>query len=76
MRPTASAPPLCPMKAVEYYSKAGNVGHAMACLSAGQMYEDGRKIAQNYSDAAKWYRKAADLGHAQARVEYNRIEGE
>lgn len=51
-------------KAMEWYKKAANQGHAEAQCSLGYMYSRGIGIQQDYKKAAEWYEKAADQGHA------------
>ena len=46
-------------KAVEWYEKAANKGHARAMLEMGYAYEDGNGVTQNYIKAMDWYKKAA-----------------
>jgi hypothetical protein len=43
-------------------------GDATAQFSLGLMYANGRGVAQNDAEAAKWYRKAADQGDVRAQV--------
>ncbi|TPW14368.1 MAG: hypothetical protein FD130_1382 [Halothiobacillaceae bacterium] len=33
----------------------------------GQLYHEGKGVAQNYKEAAKWYQRAADQGHPTAQ---------
>jgi TPR repeat protein len=32
------------------------------------MYEKGKGVSRDYSEAAKWYRQAADQGHSDAKI--------
>jgi hypothetical protein len=50
--------------------KAAEQGDAGAQFSLGWMYEIGKGVPQDYSEAAKWYRKAAEqgLGSAQSNL--------
>jgi TPR repeat protein len=45
------------------YRKAAGQGYAEAQLSLGLMYDKGRGVPQNYSEASKWLRKAAEQGN-------------
>ena len=38
-----------------------------AQVNLGRVYEDGRDVPQDYSEAAKWYRLAAEQGQASAQ---------
>ena len=42
-------------------------GYASAQFSLGFMYVNGRGVAKDAAEAAKWYRKAADQGYADAQ---------
>jgi TPR repeat protein len=42
-------------------------GSAGAQYNLGLTYYTGERVAQNYSEAAKWYRKSADQGHIDAQ---------
>lgn len=43
------------------------IGDAKAQFELGFMYERGRGVQQNYTEAAAWYRKAAEQGNASAQ---------
>lgn len=47
--------------------KAANQGFADAQLQLGKLYEEGKRVPQDYATAASWYRKAADQGNADAQ---------
>jgi len=51
-------------KAVEWYRKAAEQGHALGQTNLGLMYGNGHGVAQDYGKAVEWYRKAAEQGHA------------
>lgn len=51
-------------KAVMWYRKAAEAGHAGSMYFLGIMYEYGYGVTQDYAEAVKWYRKAAEAGHA------------
>ncbi len=42
-------------------------GNAQAQNYVGWMFETGKGVPQNYTDAAKWYRRAAEQGNAEAQ---------
>ena len=47
---------------MKWFRKAAEQGNAPAQTILGMMYEDGRGITQDYTEAARWYRKATDQG--------------
>ena len=51
-------------KAVEWFRKAANQGHAFAQNNLGWMYKEGRGVARDDRKAVEWYRKSANQGHA------------
>lgn len=55
-------------QAVDWYRKAAEQGDAHAQYILGQMYFDGRGVAQDDRQAEAWYRKAAQQGYASAQV--------
>src|SRR5271166_140361 len=46
-------------------ARAGK-GEAAAEYSLGRMYVEGRDVARDFGQAARWYRKAGDQGYAEA----------
>ncbi len=54
-------------KAVEWYLKAAEQGHATAQFNLGIMYRKGRGVAQNDEIAVEWFLKAAEQGYATAQ---------
>lgn len=69
-------------KAVEWYHKAAEQGHAIAQYDLSWMYQHGRGVSPNSSsEAVKWCRRAAEQGYADAqntlgwRYQYNRGVG-
>ena len=55
-------------KAVEYYTKAANMGHAGAQCNLGNCYFYGfYNVKPDKSKAVKWYTKAANQGNASAQ---------
>ena len=53
-------------KAVEWYTKAADLGDSDAMNSLGYMYETGNGVEQDGAKAVEWYTKAADSGHTDA----------
>jgi len=53
-------------KAMEWYRKAADQGHAAAMNSIGSMYEHGEGVAGDPAQAAEWYGRAAKKGYAPA----------
>lgn len=53
-------------KAMEWYSKAADLGNASAMIWIGYMYYFGEGVEVDYAKAMEWYSKAADLGNASA----------
>ena len=54
-------------KAVEWYTKAAEQGHANAQCNLGVFYEKGLGVPQNYEIATCWYALSAILGNARAQ---------
>ncbi len=52
---------------MKWYRRAADQGDADAQLKIGDMYFEGRAVAQDYSEAGQWYRFAADHGNAAAQ---------
>ena len=46
----------------------GEKGDAAAQNSLGTVYYEGRGVARDYAEAARWYRKAAEQGHASGQL--------
>ncbi len=53
-------------KAMEWYTKAADLGNASAMNQIGYMYHFGEGVEVDYAKAMDWYSKAADLGVAMA----------
>lgn len=55
------------------------LGDVKSAALLGRMYETGRGVPQDYTEAAKWYYRAADRGDARAQYElgllYNKGQG-
>lgn len=54
--------------AVDDWSKAADEGHPIAAYLVGQLYEQGRGVAQSDGLAFQYYKIAADAGHLEAMV--------
>ena len=54
-------------KAMEWYLKAANQGHAQAQVMIGWYYKNGYAVEANTDKALDWYLKAAKQGYAQAQ---------
>ena len=54
-------------KAIAWYRKAAEQGHAIAQCNVGWMYENGRGVPRDYEKAIAWYRKAAEQGNERAQ---------
>lgn len=64
---TVNAPPGY-IGSLQWYRKAADLGSAQAQYYLGGMYENGRRVLQDYGRAAQWYRQAANQGHVKAQV--------
>ena len=51
-------------KAVEYFTKAAEQGHASAQADLGDCYYNGNGVYEDNDKAVEWYRKAAEQGNA------------
>jgi uncharacterized protein len=60
------------VKAYSSTSVRAERGYATPQYNLGRMFEEGRGVKQDYTEAANWYRKAAEQGHglAQGRLGY------
>lgn len=56
--------PKDPVKAVEWYRRAADQGHADAQFNLGRCYETGIGAKKSLTDAVMWYRMAAGKGNA------------
>ena len=54
-------------KAVKWYCRAAEQGHAKAQYYLGVSYANGEGVLQNDAEAVKWFRRAAEQGHADAQ---------
>jgi len=54
-------------KAVEWKTKAANLGYAQAQYSLGTYYDNGIGVPNNDKKAVEWYKKAAVQGNAKAQ---------
>ena len=55
------------VKAMEYFRKAAEQGHASAQNDVGFMYRNGYGVAKNEAEAVTWYRRAAEQGYTTAQ---------
>jgi hypothetical protein len=53
-------------KAVEWYTRAADLGHATAMYNMGVCYEYGTGVEKSAEKAVEWYTRAAEKGDAQA----------
>ncbi len=51
-------------KAVEWHTRAAELGHATAMFNLGFCYENGYGVEKSAKKAVEWYARAAELGHA------------
>ena len=63
----ANNPPQTPLPELQRLQKAADQGNAYAQTSLGLMYQNGRGVAKDDSQAVAWYQKAADQGYAGAQ---------
>ncbi len=54
-------------KAVEWYARAADQGHAMGQANLGVMYANGQGVPQDYVQAYKWFNISATQGNEMAR---------
>lgn len=64
---TVNAPPGY-IGSLQWYRKAADLGSAQAQYYLAGMYENGRRVLQDYGRAVQWYRQAANQGHVKAQV--------
>uniref|UniRef100_A0AC34FVA0 MYND-type domain-containing protein n=1 Tax=Panagrolaimus sp. ES5 TaxID=591445 RepID=A0AC34FVA0_9BILA len=73
-------------KAVEYFTKAANMGFPEGMYNLANLYHDGNGLKQDYKESMKWYLKAANskasditgskgIAEAQHAIGYNYEEG-
>ena len=60
-------------KAVYWFRKAANQGHANAQYLLGLEYTSATGVDQDFSKAVFWFRKAANQGHADAKFELDKL---
>ena len=65
-------------KAIEWYTKAADLGNSDAMIMIGQMYMLGSLYGreEDLEKAKEWYQKAADLGNADAQSYLERLQGQ
>ena len=49
-------------EAINWYQKAAEEGDVDAMYALGYIYEEGKRVPQNYEESLKWYEKAAAAG--------------
>jgi TPR repeat protein len=59
---------------VRWYRKAADQGNAVAQTNLGYMYEKGRGVSQDKSEAVRWYQKATAQGDADARARLQTLQ--
>ena len=62
-----SSPPAFDEKSIAAFKKQATSGDAAAQCGLGLMYEEGKGVPPDYTQAVVWYRKAAELGNADAQ---------
>ncbi len=60
-------------KAIEYYRKAAEQGHAGAQYQLGWLYTVGLGVPQDYAEGFKWYSKSAEQGNLEAKFSLGEI---
>ena len=63
-------------KAVSYYTKAAESGHAGAQNNLGLAYWDGSGVAKNVTSAEKWLKLSSDNGNTKAASNYKLLQDE
>ena len=56
-----------PVRAVDYYTKAANLGHLSAQFNLGLAYYVGNGVTKNMGQATFWWETAANNGHGSAQ---------
>jgi hypothetical protein len=56
-------------KALSWYRRAAELGHAGGAFNAGVMYDSGKGVTADHAEAARWYDLAAQRGSP--RAQYN-----
>ncbi len=59
---------------MKWYRKAAEQNHTEAQISLGSMYEEGRGVPRNETEAAFWYSKAAGQGESNAEFARSLLE--
>jgi len=60
-------------KAVEYYRKSAEAGFGLGMGCLGDCYENGKGVAKDEAEAAKWYRRGADAGEPACKAQLAQI---
>ena len=63
-------------KAVEWYTKAADLGNASAMNNLGYMYQWADGVEQDNAKAIEWYTKAVELGNIMAEANLESLQGQ
>lgn len=63
-------------QAIEWYTKAVDLGYTMAISCIGSMYEYGDGVEQDIDKAIEWYAKGAELGDYSSELALERLQGQ
>ena len=64
-----------PVKAVQWFRRAAEKGHAGAQYWLAESYRKGEGVAKDVAKAAEWYSRAAQQGHNVAREKLEQLGG-
>ena len=59
--------------AVQYYTRAAELGNAEAQYKLGCCYETGTGVEQDLNEAEFWFRKAAEQGYEKSKAALERL---
>ena len=59
--------------ALDWYTKAANLGHATAKFSVGEIFEEARGVPQSDEEACIWYYRAALVGCDDSKLALRRL---
>ena len=62
--------------AVQYYTRAAELGNAEAQYKLGVCYLNGDGVEKDRTEALKWLREAAERGHAKAKKALKKLESD
>merc|ERR1711865_1085441 len=60
-------------KALDWFTKAANLGHALAKFSVGEIFEEARGVPQSDTEACIWYFDAAQNGCQDSKLALRRL---